>query len=168
MCEAALSDPTTISLLSRHADLLIIDGAYPECAAGLAYHFNVPFILLNTVGFYTGSISLAGSPAPYSITPYFGLPHSDDMNLWERMLNGIWSFGISAGHWVMVCGFIDPIIRSHLGANTRPAYEVLKNASLILQNGHFSVSYPRPYLPSVTEVACLHCKLPKPLPKVII
>uniref|UniRef100_A0A1B6DDM3 UDP-glucuronosyltransferase n=1 Tax=Clastoptera arizonana TaxID=38151 RepID=A0A1B6DDM3_9HEMI len=164
VCEAALSDPKTLSLLSRPADVLILDGAYPECAAGLVFHFNKPFILLNTVGFYTGSMSLAGSPAIYSVTPYFGFPHSDDMNLWERFLNAIWSFGISVGHKFLVLNFIDPIIRSYLGDNTPSAHEVLKNVSFILQNGHFSVSYPRPYLPGVAEIACMHCKPTKPLP----
>lgn len=69
-----LSDPETQDLLhSRQTyDMLIIDGAYPECAMGLAHHFGAPYIYINTVGFYIGSLSLAGNPAPYSFTPFLG------------------------------------------------------------------------------------------------
>lgn len=35
-----------------------MDGAYPECSLGFAYHYNIPFMYINTVGFYTGNCSL--------------------------------------------------------------------------------------------------------------
>ena len=71
-------------------DLIVLDGAYPECALGLVYRFSAPFIYINTVGFYTGSLSLAGNPAPYSVTPFFGRPFTDRMSLWERTLNSVY------------------------------------------------------------------------------
>lgn len=165
-CESLLSASETRLLLSRHFDLLILDGAYPECAVALAYHFRAPFIFLNTVGFYTQSLALAGNPAPYAVTPYLGLAHSDSMTLWERSVNAGFHTALFIGHWAMVRGFLDPVIRTHLGSHIPPAYSIAKNVSFILQNGHFSVTYPRAYLPGVAEVACLHCKQAKPLPQV--
>jgi hypothetical protein len=44
-------------------------------------------------------------------------------------------------------------------------FDMVKNVSFILQNGHVTVTYPRPYLPNVAEIACIHCKPAKPLPK---
>lgn len=150
----------------RDYDLLVLDGAYPECAVGLAYHFQTPFIYINTVGFYTGSISMAGSPTPYSVTPYLGLPYSDNMNIIQRLTNSMFHMGLSILHTIMVRFFLHPVLRTHISPNIPNAYEISKNVSLIFQNGHFSLTYPRPFLPSVVEVACLHCRPAKLLPQV--
>lgn len=82
-----LNDAETKELMNRQFDLLILDGAFPECAVGLAYLFKAPFMYINTVGFYMGSISLAGSPAPFSITPVLHKSFTDDMNLLDRAMN---------------------------------------------------------------------------------
>lgn len=82
-----LSDAETKNLLSRHFDLIILDGAFPECAVAMVHVFNVPFMYMNTVGFYTGSLSLAGNPSMYSTTPIFFSSFTDDMNLYQRILN---------------------------------------------------------------------------------
>lgn len=49
-----------------------------------------------------------------------------------------------------------------------PISQLRKNVSFILQNGHATVTYSRPFLPNVAEIACIHCKPAKPLPKVSI
>lgn len=86
-CEAMMNDAETKELMNRQFDLLILDGAFPECAVGLAYLFKTPFMYINTVGFHMGSIALAGSPAPFSITPVLHKSFTDDMNLFERAMN---------------------------------------------------------------------------------
>ncbi|KAF4519502.1 UDP-glycosyltransferase-02b [Ephemera danica] len=40
-----------------------------------------------------------------------------------------------------------------------------RDVSFILQNGHATLTYVRPWLPNVAEVACIHCHPPAPLPK---
>lgn len=61
---------------------------------------------------------------------------------------------------------LQTIVRKHLGDEIPPLYELSKNVSFILQNSHFSVSYPRAYMPHVAEIACIHCKAAKALPHV--
>lgn len=120
-----LDDPETKDLLNTKFDLFILDGAYPECAlgmiwnlainfvcffffltfsidyiSGLQYKMKVPFMYLNTVGFYTGSTSRAGSPAPYSITPHFSAPFTDDMNFVQRATNSAISVFVEFIHSV--------------------------------------------------------------------
>lgn len=56
-------------------------------------------------------------------------------------------------------------MKERLGRHIPHPYEIMKNVSFILQNGHAVVSYPRALNPNVAEVACIHCKPPKPLPK---
>lgn len=60
---------------------------------------------------------------------------------------------------------LQSVVQHHLG-NVPHVYDLASNVSFILQNGHASVSYARPLLPNVAEVACIHCRAAKPLPKV--
>lgn len=157
---------TEFLYLRRKFDLIIMDGAYPECSVGLAYYFKIPFMYMNTVAFYTGSITLSGSPAPYSVTPFVAKPYTDSMNLYERTLNTIWYMIAYTAHSIMVRFMLQDVLRKHFGDDIPNVYDISKNVSFILQNGHYTVTYPRPYLPNVAEIACIHCKPSKPLPNV--
>lgn len=86
-CDAMLDDAETQTLLNRNFDLAILDGAFPECSLGLVHQYKIPFMYINTVGFYTGSIMKSGNPGSYAITPNFYTSFTDNMNLFERALN---------------------------------------------------------------------------------
>lgn len=163
-CDIFLNDYETRAFFrsGRSYDLIVLDGAYPECAMAFVYRFKAPFIYINTVGFYTAPMSMSGSPAPYSVTPFFGRGFTDNMGLFDRFLNAAYHLVTVAMHSVMV-GILQGILRSHFGPSIPHVYDMAKNVSFILQNGHFSVSYPRPYLPNVAEIACIHCKQSKKL-----
>ncbi|CAG4997159.1 unnamed protein product [Parnassius apollo] len=163
-CDEFLNDFETRSFLrsGRTYDLIILDGAYPECALGVVYRLKVPFMYINTVGFYSGPASMSGSPAPYSVTPFFGRAFTDNMGFVDRALNAAWHIGSLAAHRFSMT-ILQGVLRKHFGQQIPHVYDMAKNVSFILQNGHYSVSYPRPYLPNVAEVACIHCKEPKRL-----
>jgi hypothetical protein len=101
MCETFYSLPQTNELLSVKVDLLVLDGAFPECVLGLAVHFHCPFVLLNTVAFHTLHLSVGGNPVLPSVTPFFDTPYSDRMNLWERTVNGAYHVGAHAFAFVL-------------------------------------------------------------------
>ncbi|XP_055389868.1 UDP-glucosyltransferase 2 [Condylostylus longicornis] len=164
-CEAMLEDEETKELLYRTFDLAILDGAFPECALGLVYKLKIPFMFINTVAFYTGALSVAGNPTPFSITPAFYAPISDNMNFLERISNAGMIMFAYFMHKFVAMPPVHMILKQNLGMDVPHPYEIGKNVSFILQNGHFSVTYPRPFLPNVAEVACIHCKPAKPLPK---
>lgn len=82
-----LEDAETQALMNRNFDLAILDGAYPECALGMVYQYKIPFMYMNTVGFYTGSLSVSGNPGSYAVTPNFYSTFTDNMNLVERAMN---------------------------------------------------------------------------------
>lgn len=163
-----LSDEETKYFLrSGHRfDLIVMDGAYPECSLGFAHHFRAPFMYVNTVGFYMGSVSVAGSPTPYSVTPFLALPFTDRMHLGQRLANTLMNVAANLMHSFMVRFLVQGVVREHFGGDVPGIYEMSRNVSFILQNGHATVTYPRPYLPNVAEIACIHCKQAKPLPKV--
>lgn len=95
-----LSDAETKNLLTRHFDLVILDGAFPECAVAMVYAYKVPFMYINTVGFYLGSLSLAGNPAPYATTPMVFGSYTDDMNLYQRVVNALFTMVAYTVHQV--------------------------------------------------------------------
>ncbi|XP_047998048.1 UDP-glucosyltransferase 2 [Leguminivora glycinivorella] len=163
-CDAFLSDIETRALLrsGRNFDLIILDGTYPECAFGIVYKLKVPFMYINTVGFYAMPLSNSGSPTPFSVTPFFGKAYTDDMGVIDRAMNAAWYIGAYTMHSFMAV-FLQGVLRRHFGPQMPHVYDMAKNVSFILQNGHYSVSYPRPYLPNVAEVACIHCKEAKRL-----
>lgn len=57
------------------------------------------------------------------------------------------------------------VLKNYLGPQMPHPYDLARNVSFILQNGQAVVSYPRPLLPNVAEVACIHCKEAKYLPR---
>lgn len=66
----------------------------------------------------------------------------------------------------VIIGMVQTVVRRHLGDDVPPVKSISKDVSFILQNSHFSVSYPRAFMPNVAEIACIHCKAAKPLPNV--
>lgn len=99
-CDAMMGDAETKELMNRSFDLVIMDGAFPECALGMAYKYGVPFMYINTVGFYTGSLSIAGNPSMWSTTPAFYKAFTDDMNIFERGMNTFFHLFVNAVHTV--------------------------------------------------------------------
>lgn len=133
-----LNDAETKNLLNRHFDLVILDGAFPECAVSLVYAYRVPFMLINTVGFYTGSLSLAGNPAPYSTTPIFFSSFTDDMNLYQRFLNTIYTVFAFTMHRVSICiGCFSYAKFSFSILINTPKHWDCKPARLAVKNGDF-------------------------------
>lgn len=51
--------------------------------------------------------------------------------------------------------------------NPKPSLaEAMKNVNMVLLNSHFTLGYPRPYVPNMIEVGGLHInRVPNPLPK---
>ncbi|KAH8372698.1 hypothetical protein KR009_003055, partial [Drosophila setifemur] len=162
-CDAMLGDAETKELANRSFDLAILDGAFPECVLGLVHQYKIPFMFMNTVGFYTGSLSIAGNPASYAITPNFYSRFTDTMSLYERAINTGMQIGQNLMH-MYVMRRTHHVLREHLGAHVPHPYAISRNVSFILQNGHVVVSYPRAFNPNVAEVACIHCKQAKKLP----
>lgn len=165
-CDSMLSDPETQQFLrsGRHFDLLILDGAFPDCAVGLAHHFKAPFMYINTVGFHLAAVSLSGSPVPYATTPFLSRGFTDRMTLLQRAENTFfhtifWFFN----NWLMM-PLVQNVLNKHF-PNMPSITSMTKNVSFILQNSHHTLTYSRPYLPNVAEIACIHCKEARPLPK---
>ncbi|XP_049305142.1 UDP-glucosyltransferase 2-like [Bactrocera dorsalis] len=165
VCRSFLSDTAIIhSLLSKSYDLAILDGAFPECALGLVHRLGVPFMYINTVGFYTGSLSLAGNPNVYAVTPHVFTTYTHSMDFLQRLQNVVTHITAELLHKYCTAQ-VHAVLQTHLGRLMPHPYILGRNVSFVLQNGHASVTYPRPYYPNVAEIACIHCRPANKLPQ---
>lgn len=166
VCAAFYGSPHIQQLMTERVDLLIIDGAFSDCVLGLSHHFHVPFILLNSMAHYSKPFPLAGSPAMYSVTPVFDSNFADRMDFRDRSLNGLRYLLHDSASWLVNRLFIEPLVHKHVGSDVPSISSLTNNVSMIFQNGHHTVTHPRPFLPNVVEIACIHCRNTKALPKV--
>ncbi|KAF3423730.1 hypothetical protein E2986_09345 [Frieseomelitta varia] len=121
-------------------------------------HDNGQTILNTQVALYSGSISRQGNPSPWSVTPYFGKSLTQDMNFLQRLLNAACLATLRLMHWIMINGYLQPVLRKYLGDQLPDVRDLTTEIPLTLQNSHYSVADSVPYLANVVNVACLHCK----------
>ncbi|XP_067011529.2 UDP-glycosyltransferase UGT5 [Anabrus simplex] len=147
-------------------DLLIYEASCGECLLGLAKRFGSP-----------PAIGVSGFSHPHWIDYMFGnpnnpayisnimLPYSDHMTFSERMHNFLFNLWVDHLWNSKVLPNIDATSRKYLGPSSAvPSQEIIK-VSAVMVNTHPSFDNPRPLVPSVVNVAGIHVKEPKPLPK---
>jgi hypothetical protein len=86
-CATFLSAPEITDLLTQKFDLMIIDGILSDCALGLHYRMDIPFIYFNTISFFIDVLSSTGNPTLYSGIPIQYLALSDRMGFFQRLIN---------------------------------------------------------------------------------
>ncbi|KNC32417.1 hypothetical protein FF38_04979 [Lucilia cuprina] len=147
----------TDELLTQKFHLAIVDGAFPECALGIVHRLSLPFMFINTVGFYTGSLAIAGNPIAYAVTPHVFTALTQTMDLWQRVQNYVTHILADLLHMYYTNQVHDVLI-AHFGSSVPHPFTIAHNVSFILQNGHAIVTNPRPLYPNVAEIACMHCR----------
>ena len=95
---------------------------------------------------------------------FLGLPSR--MNFWERLENTVHGLATELTFRSLYLPKQDAIMRQHFGNNLPRVEDIIKNTSLVLVNHHFSLAFPRPYLPNMVEIGGYHINPPKPLPTV--
>lgn len=132
-------------------DLIILNGMICQCAYGLVAHFKAPYMLVTTMPASAHLASSQGHRFPPSFVPEPYLPLSQKMTFLERGLN------------LAVSSFIPVLGRYYYNPRMEAMYrkyvpsapgvtETDRDASMILMNSHYSLTYPRPLLPNVVEV----------------
>lgn len=162
-----LSTPQLQQLINsnQNYDLVIGEVFLSESLlGGLSAKFKAPIIGLapfmpnGWVNFWVGN------PAPASYIPEPLLGFSPRMTFLQRVENTL--FGL-VGDIMYRCSYIneqDKVMRKYFGDDLPHLETIIKNTSLILVNHHFSLGFPRPYLPNMVEIGGYHINPPKPLP----
>jgi glucuronosyltransferase len=171
VCDLQLQEEDVQELIHStdlHFDLIIIEAFLNECFLGFVHKFKAPLIRICAFAGFDYMGHWVGNPNPYAYVPNPVLKFSDKMNFWERMINTImgtssrliWNNYYLPGQ--------DAIMRKHFNdSNNLPSLsEIEHSTSILLINQHFSISYPKPLMPSVVHVGGIHVKPPKKLPQV--
>ncbi|CAO1423153.1 unnamed protein product [Diamesa serratosioi] len=146
-------------------DVIILEVFMTEALLGLGHVFNAPVIGVSTFGASKWTNDLVGSPTPLSYVPHPFLSFTDKMSFVERTGNIMMSLFES----IYMATAYDPQqkqIYETSFPDPKPCLNTLKkDVSLVLLNSHFTLNYPRPYVPNMIEVGGMHInRVPNPLP----
>ncbi|XP_040175406.1 UDP-glycosyltransferase UGT5-like [Anopheles arabiensis] len=164
-----LSSPEVQALIHSDEtfDLLILEIFLDDALLGFADRFNCPVVGMSTFGASSWVNSLTGSPQPLSYVPHPMSSFTDKMNFWQRLGNVLFT----AFDETLLTAMCNPIQQRHYNHYfpnaTRSLDEMRRHGvSLVLINSHFSLSFPRPYLPNLIEVGGFHVnRKVNPLPE---
>ena len=110
-----------------------------------------------------------GNPNPYAYLPQIFSEYDDRMNFWQRTFNTLSEFYMKLGRIFYVIPQHDSILRKNLNSSNIPSISVLqKSTSLLLTNQHFTIGYPRPFIPNTVGIGGIHINPPQKLTAVTI
>ncbi|XP_073825560.1 UDP-glucosyltransferase 2-like [Musca autumnalis] len=161
-----LKNPKVQNLLkTEHFDLIIMEALHSDAWYSLGRHFGAPMIGLSSFGTDPVIDELMGNMSPFSYTPLVTIGYTERMTYMERMWNVIYQLmELLHVRWIHVPRHRE-LMTKYVPHIKEDLWELRTNFSLMLLNQHFSLSYPRPYVPSMVEVGGfqMHHK-PNPLP----
>ncbi|XP_052892955.1 UDP-glycosyltransferase UGT4-like [Anopheles moucheti] len=154
-----LASPEVQSLINSEEtfDLVVLEIFLNDAFLGFADRFNCPVVGMSTFGASAWVNSLTGSPQPLSYVPHPMTGLTDKMNFWQRLGNVLFTAFDEALLKVMCDPIQQMYYKQYFPNATRTLDEMRRNGvSLVLINSHFSLSFPRPYLPNLIEVGGFH------------
>lgn len=96
-------------------------------------------------------------------------PYTDHLSLWERANNAYYQNKLLGIWHDSVLPDQEKCLRKYFGPEPPPIIEVQNNFSLFLANNHWTMNYPRAFVPNVVELTGLHIEQTrKPLQEVRI
>lgn len=167
-CEKTLELPDVQRLINSDEkfDLLIAEMFNTDCFLAFAHKFKIPIIGTSTCVFMPWTPGRVGNPDNPAYIPTHFVVSSDKMNFVERYINTFWNIFHKLHYSFLMDAPAYRIAKRHFGESLPALSELARNTSLIFVNNHFSLNRPRPLVPGVIEVAGIHIKPAKPVPKV--
>ena len=168
VCQKSLELPAVQHLINSDEkfDLLVAEMFNTDCLLAFAHKFKVPIIGFSSCIFMPWTPGRVGNPDNPAYIPTQFVPYSDKMNFVERFFNTFWNIFHKLHYPFLMDAPAHRIAKQHFGESLPALSQLARNTSLIFVNNHFSFNRPRPLVPGVIEVAGIHIKPAKPLPKV--
>uniref|UniRef100_A0A1A9X238 UDP-glucuronosyltransferase n=1 Tax=Glossina brevipalpis TaxID=37001 RepID=A0A1A9X238_9MUSC len=155
--EAVLKSSSVQDIIDKeNFDLLIVETLSMEAVYALAKHFEVPLIGVSSFGTDFTIDDLMGNVSPLAYTPLHTLDFTEKMSFSQRLQNIYWyALTLLHNYWVHLPKQQN-LVTKYLPHITTDLRQIRSNFSLMLLNQHFSLSFPRPYVPNMIEVGGFH------------
>ncbi|XP_065368813.1 UDP-glucosyltransferase 2-like [Calliphora vicina] len=137
-------------------DMIMLDTFICEALYGLGEHFNAPMVGISNFGALTSLDLMVGNVSPLSFVPSLFTQHTFDVTFWKRCLNVALNVVDLMTHELLQLPLQRRLYNDLFPNATITFDQANRNFSLVLLNQHFSLSFPRPYVPNMIEVAGLH------------
>lgn len=152
-------------------DLVISEQFQQEAFNMFSHKYNCPLITIATLDYADFMDRAKGALTPLGHVPHFLGYSTDKMSFYERIENLVYSLFDAIGrkfyylpkHTALAReAFVS--LENQQGRQLPSTEELEKKISVHLVNSHAALSYPRPKMPGMVDIAGIHIKKVKPLP----
>lgn len=152
-------------------DLVISEQFQQEAMNMFAYKYNSPIVAIGTLEYADFMHNAQGQITPWSHVPHFLSYSTDKMTFLERLENVFVSLYDVIGRKLHYLPKMTELARTAFrklenqqGGKLPSVEELEKKISVHLMNSHPALSYPRPKMPGMVDIAGVHIKPSNPLP----
>lgn len=153
-------------------DLVISEQFQQEAFNMFAHKYNCPLVTLATLDYSHFMDRAKGLMTPYSFVPHALSYSTDRMTFFERVENLFVSLYDAIGRKFYYLPKQNQIAReafesleNQQGGRLPSVEELERKISVHLVNSHPALSYPRPKMPGMIDIAGIHIGKTKPLPQ---
>lgn len=168
ICECVLDNKEVQQLIhsGEKFDLVLSEMVQLLSLFGFAQHFNATHIGFSSYGNDYHIDGYMGNVSPFSYNPLVTSARFNPMNFYERLEN-IWEVVVEKfANYMIHFPSMERQYAKYFPNAKIALSQVLDSFSLMLLGQHFTLSYPRPYLPNMIEVGGWHIgEGNKPLPE---
>lgn len=168
VCGTVYSDVNFKRLLEtdEQFDVVVLESFMNECVVPLVSRFKAPFVYLSALPPLTWMFDATCSPMSLTDYPFLGLDFTDEMNLFERMLNAMLSISSVYYRDWFVLPVVDRLVEQHMPGPVPRVRDIERNLSFLVANSIPAVHYPFLKSPMLIEAGGVHLVQPGPLPTV--
>lgn len=153
-------------------DLVIAEQFQQEAFNMLAHKYNCPLVVVGTLDWADFMDRAKGAMTPLSHVPHFLSPSTDKMTFFERIENTVYSLFDALGRkfyylpkQTQLARFAFEALENQQGGVLPTVDQLETRIAVHLINSHPALSYPRPKMPGMIDIAGIHIKKPKELPE---
>ncbi|XP_023302656.2 UDP-glycosyltransferase UGT4-like [Lucilia cuprina] len=152
-----INNPSVKEIMQHEQfDLIIFETFMTEALYGLGEHFNAPMVGMSSFGTTSALDTLVGNISPISFIPTLFIQHLFEVTFMHRCLNVALSAVDKMIFDLLYLPHQRKLYEEHFPNATLTFEQVNRNFSLVLVNQHFSLNFPRPYVPNMIEMAGIH------------
>lgn len=165
--EKVLETKTVDQLISSNEkfDLVVTEYFNSEVLFGFAHRFNAPYIGMVSCTMLPWTSFNFASPSNPSYVPIVFVPYTAHMSFTQRLINTYKQIIAVLSYRYYFVPKTNAMIKKLFGETTPSADDLVKNASLLFVNTHFSFHESKPLSKKVVEIGGIHIKPPKKLPQ---